>query len=313
MRKSAFLVALPGILGMLWVGAAVSSADDTTTSPAGTDWFRNPDPNAPVTVPGSAPTTVAPAADSALPPLPDHRIFASSSYDESGDYPSRDLRDWVFASAHAATARALFSRAETDLAAAFSRAQFRFERSKSYRDAVQAEQDAYDNYNNARHRALRELYDDPKYKELLHLSDDIGDKLEIRRASKDATKDEIVALATLKMEYASDARSMEVTVLSGDSNVDAARQRLITASQRVVQLRADYDDSLRDNPQILAARETLEDARIGLVTAQAYQDGATVVGQAALDYAYYLHRNDVGRYDYGGNGYGAYSPYWARD
>jgi hypothetical protein len=312
MRKSAFLIASPWVLGMLWAGAAVSFGDDTTTGPANGDWFRNPDPNGTLSSPASAPTTIAPSPYSALPPLPDNRIFASS-YNESGDYPSRDLRDWVFANAHAATARAIFSRAETELAAAFSRAQFNFDRSKAYRQAVQAEQDAYDNYNNARHRALRELYDDPKYKELLHLSDDIGDKLEIRRASKDATKEEIVALATLKMEYASDARSMEVTVLSGDSTVDAARQRLIAASQRVVQMRADYDDSLRDNPQILAARETLEDARIGLVTAQAYQDGAATVGQAALDYAYYLHRNDVGRYDYGGNGYGAYSPYWARD
>jgi hypothetical protein len=313
MRKWALFIASPCVLGLLWSSPTVSFADDTTQAAGNGDWFRQPNPNAP----SSAPASATPVVDS-TPPVSrsyynsdDHRVFAP--YDESGDYPSRDLRDWVIANAHAATARAIFDRAENDLAAAFSRDEFNFTRSRAYRDAEQAERNAYDAYSAARQKALRELNDDPKYLELVRLCNDVGDKLAARRASKEATKEEIVALATLKMEYASDARSMEVTVLNGDSAVADARQKMIAASQRAVQLRADHDDSLRDNPQILAARELLEDARIDVVTSQAYQNGAAIVGQAALDYAYYLHRNDVGRYDYGGNGYGAYSPYWVHD
>ena len=106
---------------------------------------------------------------------------------------------------------------------------------------------------------------------------------------------------------------MESSVLSSDGNLAEARKRMMAANQKTVQMRADNDDSLRDNPRILAARENLEDARIALITSQAYLNGSYIAGAAALDYAYYLHRNDVGRYDPYSNGYGgAYSPYWVR-
>ena len=197
--------------------------------------------------------------------------------------------------AHAATARAIFSRAENDLAAAYRRSQHTFERSKGYLDASADEKDAYDAYNAARQKALRDLNEDPKYRDLLGLREELAEKIALKRASKEASKEEILALASLKMEYASDARSMEATVLSADANLADARKRMIAASQKTVQMRADYDDSLRDNPQILAARENLEDARIGLITSQAYcKRDVPSPARPALDYAYYLHRNDVG-------------------
>jgi hypothetical protein len=265
------------------------------------EWFRQPSPTS---APGSA---AAPQRNDS----PDHRVFAP--YNDNGDYPSRDLRDWVFANAHRATARALFSRAENDLAAAYRRSQHNFERSKAFVAATAEEKDAYDAYNLARQKAMRDLNEDPKYRELMSLRNELADKIALKRANKETPKEEIIALATLKMEYASDARSMEATVLSADANLADARKRMIAASQKTVQMRADFDDSLRDNPQILAARENLEDARISLITSQAYANGASIAGAAALDYAYYLHRNDVGRYDPYANGYGgAYSPYWVR-
>jgi hypothetical protein len=305
MRRSVLFLASPFVAGLLWTAAPPCFADDSATSaPApGGDWFRN--------------TSPTPGTSSSGPSTPqqntgdDHRVFAP--YNQQGDYPSRDLRDWVFANAHAATSRAIFSRAENDLAAAFSRAQRSFEHSKAYVEAVADEKDAYDAYNVARQKAMADLYDDPKYHELLRLRDQLTEKIAIRRANKDASKDEILALATLKMEYASDARSMESAILSGDAKLAEARKRMMAASQKTVQMRADHDDALRDNPQILAARENLEDARISLITSQAYLNGSYIAGAQALDYAYYLHRNDVGRYDPYANGYGgAYSPYWVR-
>jgi hypothetical protein len=295
----------PFVAGLLWAAVPASFADDAATSaPAsGNDWFRNSNPTT-----GSSPSGISPQQNSG----DDHRVFAP--YNQESDYPSRDIRDWVFANAHAATSRAIFSRAENDLAAVYSRVKHSFEHSKAYLEATADEKEAYDAYNQAREKALRDLYEDPKYRELLRMRDELTEKILVKRASKEASKDEILALATLKMEYASDARSMESTVLSNDASLADARKRMIAASQKTVQMRAEQDDSLRDNPQILAARENLEDARIALITSQAYLTGSYLAGAAALDYAYYLHRNDVGRYDPYANGYGsAYSPYWVRN
>ena len=245
----------------------------------------------------------------------DRQIFAPFSNTSSSgynDYPSHDINDWVFANARAATARAMFRRAENDVAAAYRRAQRNFERSKNYHEAVESERNAYDSYTLARQKAMRSLADDSKYKTLLKLRDDIADQLAYRRAQRDISKDEILSMATLKMNYASDARAMEISAVSGDHAVSEARDRMIAASQKSSQMRADFDDSLRDNRDIISAHQNLEDARIALITAQAYLSGSSAASAAALDYAYYSHRADVGRDPYGlyGSGYG--SPYWAR-
>ena len=319
MRKSVISLASSFVIGVMWAATPACFADDAaSTGPAAApDWFRQPVPaqgnGAPPANPSGAPNYAPPA------PQPQNQqpntVFASSNQGPYGygDYPSRDLSNWVFANAHAATARALFSRAENNLAASYQRAQHQFERSKAYIQATAEEKDAYESYLAARQKALRDLNEDPKYLQLLKLRDDLTDKIANKRANKETSKEEILAMATLKMEYASDARSMESIVLSADGELADARKRMMAASQKTVQMRADYNDSLQDNPQILAARENLEDARVGLITSQAYLGGSSVAGAAALDYAYYLHRNDVGRYDPYANGYGAAaSPYWVR-
>lgn len=312
----------PFLLGVCTALSPVCRADDVPSSaPApgvnNGDWFRqNPGTPPAVNQPpaaGPSDTTTAPPDDwQRRADEGRQRLFAPFSYET--DYPSNDIRDWVFANAHAATARAIFRRAENDLAAVYRRIQHNFEHSKAYLDAQAAERDAYAAYNAARHQALHDLYDDPKYKTLVRLRDDLADKLAQRRAAKDVTNEEILALATLKMEYASDARSMEVLAMSNDNSIADARQKLMAASQKRAQMQADYEESLRDNREIFAARENLEDARIALITAQAYLNGSATASAAALDYAYYLHRDQQARYDpYYGNGPSPYySPYWVR-
>src|SRR5437660_12113351 len=57
----------------------------------------------------------------------------------SSDFPGIEVHDWISASANAAAARAIFWRAENDVAAAVRRAQHDFERSKDLQNAVAAE------------------------------------------------------------------------------------------------------------------------------------------------------------------------------
>ena len=180
MRKSVLFLASPFVAGLLWAATPACSADDSATSaPApGGDWFRNSPPST-----GSSPSGPSTPQQSAS---DDHRVFAP--YDQQGDYPSRDLHEWVFANARAATSRAIFSRAENDLAAAYSRAQHSFERSKAYVQATAEEKEAYDAYNVARQRAMRDLYDDPKYQELLRLRDELTEKIAVQRTTRKPTK-----------------------------------------------------------------------------------------------------------------------------
>ena len=79
-------------------------------------------------------------------------------YNDSGDYPSYDMRDWVVANARAATARAMLRRAESELNAAVRRAQHDFQRSHAYREAKGAEREGYDAYLASRSHALKEPF-----------------------------------------------------------------------------------------------------------------------------------------------------------
>ena len=124
--------------------------------------------------------------------------------------------------------------------------------------------------------------------------------------AKDASKDEIVAMATLKMNYASDARALEVAALSADPTLKSAHDRMVAASQRVSQLRAQIEEALHDAPEVLVARNNLENARIAVVEASAAAYASAVAGSSALNYSYYLHRNDATY----GPGYSYGSPYW---
>ncbi len=203
----------------------------------------------------------------------------------------------------------LFRRAQSELDAAVRRAQHDFEKSRAYKQAVAAEHDAYDAYLASRSHALRDLADDSRYQSLIRLRNELGDKIARRRAAHDISKEELIAMATLKMEYASRARAMEMSALNSDAAMKDARDKMVVASKRVSAMEEDFDDSLRDNPDLLLARRNLEDARISVIATSTYASSAQIAGESAVNYSYYLHRNDIQRWDTGG---GYSSPYWTR-
>ena len=289
--------------------ARADSGPDATRPavPASENWWDKP-----TTVP-----TAPAASDRRYLPRDDsgQNTYRPSAYPPAVDYPRTEIHDWAFASAMAARSRALLLRAESDLNATFRHVQQRFERSEGYSRAVQAERQAYADYTAARQKSISSLANDPKYRAISLLRDEMGEKLADRRAAKDVTPSEILAMATLKMQYASDARAMEVSILSSDDNVKAARDRMVEASRRVSEMRNDFEYSVRDNPEMLLARRNLEEARLGAVEAAAMAYSASISSAYALNYSYYLHRNDnggvYGPYG-GGNGGGYYSPFWGR-
>jgi hypothetical protein len=239
------------------------------------------------------------------------------------DFPADELRDAVEANARAATARAMFRRAESSLHATVRDAQREFDESKELRDALAAEKKAYDALQDARREALQFVVDDPKYQAMLDLREGLSRQIAERRegvtpapagtrlvattelvpAPPVRGDEDVVAIATVKLRVGRDARAMEREALEGNDKIRQARADLAAAGAKVSELRQNFDRSLRANDDLKQAREELEDARIARLTAETYNKGAREAAREALDFTYYLHRYDYYRYPRYGLGY----------
>ena len=249
----------------------------------------------------------------------DSEWFRDPGYYGYGNFPSMEVHDAVVANARAATARAIFRRAENVLNSAVRKAVRTFEGSTELREARKAEKDAYESYATARRRALQSVLEDPKYRALMSLHQELSDQISFKRANRAVVErtdkefmEDIMSMATLKVNYASDARAMEQMALAGSTEAKDAEAKLRQAATKASEMKKDFDNALRNDRDLLAARATLEDARIARLTASAYLNGAERAADEALDFARYLNRysryNGVGYQDYR-----EYNPYSSRD
>jgi hypothetical protein len=243
------------------------------------------------------------------PPAPPY-AGTGGYYHGYGGYPAYEVNNVVLAQARAATARALFRRAESELGRAYRAAQREFDRSQEVREALAAEKTAYEQLVAARRKAISTLADDTRYTRLLALKADVAEQLAQGRASRALGPAEILAMASLKMAHATDIRAMEANALNNEPDVKTAQDRLVAAGTRVAEVRQRHDESLRENPDILMARRNLDDARLAKLTAEAFLHAAYGAGVTALDYSYWVNRRAYGSSGYGigydayGSGYG---------
>jgi hypothetical protein len=221
---------------------------------------------------------------------------APGSYHDYGSgYPAPEVETVPMAYAHTVTARAEQDQMLTDLHITVDRIREDFNYSPEMIAATREQDAAYLAYDDARRRVLENLSQDPTYRAMISLVVSLKHKLEDERPGAKPMEEDlerVLATATLKLSYASAASAMEVAALSADSDVMQTRARLITAGDKVGQMRADFDRQIRRNPEFLAARRSLDEARIARLTAEAFLDGALDARSVALDYAYYLHRFD---------------------
>jgi len=279
-------------LGLTAMGTA-AAAD----APTGPDWFR-PQPVQPASDPATAPANSGrdfgqPLLPVAPPP------FAAGGPQQNGanrsDFPEDPVHDWVVASARAARSRAMLHLAEQQLTDSIRDSQFTFEQSQEFREASASEKQAYDAYTSERQKALQSVLHDPAYVAAIQLRDEMASRIEkLRAMSKPGPvpREDVLEAASLKLQYASDAHNMERDALEKDTAVQDSRQKMVQASARVAELRAAFDNSVRMNPQIVQARRDLDNARVELITAEAYYSAAAAAGAMATDYSYYRHRWD---------------------
>ncbi|HEX4124150.1 MAG TPA: hypothetical protein VHY37_05430 [Tepidisphaeraceae bacterium] len=298
------LIGAAALSAAIFLGwASVAHADQTQSAPTtgstsnngSGDWFRPgpPPPNSP-----------APSA--------------TSESISAGDFPSGFVSQWVDAATRASMTRAIFGQTEIDLAAAIRRAEEHFDRTKDYQKALDEEQQAYSDYLAARENALASLNGNPRYQELLRMEADLGRRLSAGRQNHDLSHDDILAMAELKLSYASEVRAIEVKALDADSAVKDARNKMVATSRTASQMRDDFEDALPDNADVVAARRNMENARIAYLTASAYLNASGIATAVATNYGYYANGPTQPRvYNYAdpfGYGYGAgtISPFWQR-
>jgi hypothetical protein len=227
------------------------------------------------------------------------------------DFPSAQLNNYASAFARAVTARAMFRRAESELNLAFTDFERRFDNSPEMRQAVADERAAYESLNRARRKSLQSIINDEHYVRLTALYQDLADRLNQGRATHSISADEVMAMAQLKLKYASDLHAMEADTLNADASVREAQDRLVAAGSRVAALRQRHDDVRRSDPDLLTARRNVEDARVAQLAADAYLVGQAIAAGEGLD-GYYWARTPYRGYFpntvYSG-GYGGYAGY----
>src|SRR5439155_17540937 len=113
----------------------------------------------------------------------------------------------------------------------------------------------------------------------------LNDRLYNVKANPIVNKTEIVATAHLKLAYAKKLSEMESDALKADSATQDARSKLVDASAKVSDLRAQFQRSLGREQKVLTARKEMDDAKVARAGAAAIYDGALEARDIALDYA----------------------------
>jgi hypothetical protein len=225
------------------------------------------------------------------------------------DYPAPEVQAIPMAFAHVVTARAEQDLLQADLHSTVDRLREDFNYSPAMLAATKEQNQAVDAYDQARRNVLEKLSQDPTYRAMISLVVTLKQQLDTEHPgpkATDAQLERIVATATLKLSYASAASAMEVAALSADADIMQTRARLLEAANKVSTMRTDFERDIHRNPDFIAARRNLDEARIARLTAEAFLSGAIDARGVALDYAYYLHRFDQNAYGPSAIGYAPY-------
>ena len=209
------------------------------------------------------------------------------------DYPYAEVQSVPAAKARAAIARMELLRSQVNLDRGTRAAVRRFEKSDDMMKASADQDAAYFRYQAARERALQPLKDDAQYRAAQEMKQQIGDKIVEKHEEAAAAKDkpvlhEILAMAQIKMRYASAATKREVDALQKSDEVRQAKSLLVSSAQSTAKLRNRFNDDLREDPDLIAARKAVYDQKVAYVASRTYLDGLYEARGIALDYAYFV-------------------------
>ena len=212
------------------------------------------------------------------------------------DYPAAEVQAIPAARARAAIAKMELLRAQADLNRGTRAAVRSFDKSDDVTKATNEQQQAYQQYQAARERALEPLRDDKDYKAAQVMKDEIGKKIAEKHAEatpdKPVPMSEIFPMAWLKLSYSMRMTQRESEALRQSAEVRDARNQLAAATERVTALRTRFDQDLREDPDLIAARRAVFDQKVAMIAAQTYMAGLYEARGIAIDYAYFIRRHN---------------------
>jgi hypothetical protein len=287
------------------VATSVAAAQ---TRPNGNGYQPAPAPNgAAIQAQQGAPNGAAPAPAADMLNGGYQPSYYPDLYHYNNGWPGVEVRAVPGALTRRAIARAEHRRLQSNLDLMILTMRKAFERTRDYVTAVAEEREAFAQYERERNEALRSVRDDPTYQASISLKQSLTDQIAAARDPRRPYDDEVMAMAQVKMGYASTASAMEAAALSADPDVQQARERLRRASARMSELRSQRDLEVRNSPELELARRNVQDARIAKLAAEVHFLGVLEIANTALDFAYYTHRYDQYKYlSYGHYGYYGY-------
>jgi chromosome segregation ATPase len=152
-----------------------------------------------------------------------------------------------------AEARANLNAVEARLKAAFE--------SSPELTAAQANVDqARDALDTEKNRVVAGLADDPDYQAAVQQRKTAQAAIDQAHESTDVSQDQIADLAEQSMQAKTAVNKMESQAMADDSAATAAKSKLASATSDLATLREKFADSMKTNPDWIAARKKLDDA-----------------------------------------------------
>lgn len=273
-----------------------------------------PDPYDPHTVQSPVPTQASTPVETK--PLEQPKVYAPAD----NGWPAAELQAVAPARAAQVYARGRWNLAQVMLHRVVDQLVDDFEYSADFMLALRTEKNAYDRLDSARRKALAPVTSDRRYLVLQKLVVDLNERLEDLKGDPYPNKPEIMATASLKLDYARRMSEMESDALEADPAYQDAKLRLREANIRVTDLRNAFQQSIKRNEMFVSARNTMERSKVEFLASDAFFQTSLDAANAALDYAYWYNRYYYGNYAYGyyptygyyGYGYGYGNGYYPR-
>jgi hypothetical protein len=206
-------------------------------------------------------------------------IYNSAPDTSSQSQTQAKVLDIAPAVARASYAEAECTRTYTNLMLMIDRARKDFQTSADYRSAQNELNDAQAVYEDAMTRVVDQLKNDPTYKKLIE-----------QRTEQDLAMENTAAfsgrrntVATQKMDFGSQASLMEADALARDTAFQNGKTRLLAAKQSLWRRQADFDSSLYARPELLATKQSYEQALSNKAGAEGYLRGAEIARGDQLD------------------------------
>jgi hypothetical protein len=122
-------------------------------------------------------------------------------------------------------------------------------------------------YDAAAAPILKSLQSSPDYQAALNKSKEADDATTAMKANKDATPQQRLDAAKASLEARNAVTKLKTDALAKDVKVKAAKSDYDAANAELTKLRKDFDDSIKDNADLAAAKQAWDDAKAKTKTA----------------------------------------------